>query len=335
MTTIQLQIDFFKTPLPDITNPDIGLRDIYLMLHDALKEANRHNLFADIRTGQILTLGQAIKDKSQEIDQCHYDNFLKNNEITPREEKELKLLWANYYRWVQDGNDPDLKALEKMSRKGFMEFTKSPPEVQAVVLNSSSNTIDRDEVRQLAKGFQAATSQVVPEIVREKFNHQELSSSTVVQLANSLEKLPEDSRTEFQEIITNSATVTAIVETTEACKQAAKAFAAAEKITTFEIAELSALIELAQPWDLSAELASTLTALQEVESLTARLHQRLAQLRNKAGEIQKNSEGRLYEFAKTILVFTNGEMLFPISDDLQIKLTLTNQADEPAINRGI
>jgi hypothetical protein len=136
-------------------------------------------------------------------------------------------------------------SINNFSKRAFVETAKASPEVQKLVSEAAQkgDRITRREVKQLSDEWTAMSSELLPEIVKEKATEGALPARHLAPLVKELEKLPDSHLEEIQkEIIASPDIDTVKLMTTEA-RNLAKYLDAAAQVQT--IRESTVDVEMA------------------------------------------------------------------------------------------
>ena len=116
--------------------------------------------------------------------------------------KDRELSKSQAYAWIELANSADTllengelspSALNKFSKRAFVETAKSAPEVQQLVTDAAErgDRITRREVKQLSDEWLAMSSDLIPDEVKEQAASGATPPRFIAPLVKELEKLPE------------------------------------------------------------------------------------------------------------------------------------------------
>lgn len=294
----QLTLKFEQTlDLPDQSS-EFSIIDFFNRHHWAWRECDRGAIGISIAKGKILSNLKAWIDRRPQPDFIHYEQFLKDKGLTEARANKLINIYQVYYRWIKDGGDPNLQALERMTEDGFVLFTQAPIEVQTIAIDTDADRkIDKSVITDLNNQHQAKISLLLPEAVRSRVNNDEIPPKAIVPLVKNLAKLPETHREEFQQQLEDKPDQETIKNVALECKLAAKAIEAANRINGFEL-EFSKMLEEARGKGVVAldEVARILTWIAEVEHYEANLKAKLSQIQDKQKYFEFGSYGNYPTF---------------------------------------
>ena len=178
--------------LPDPEDEAVGDFDFQQRIDDAWIICDRFDLQTEIWRGRIL---RAVRDKEKKGGDGRGQGFL--NWLKDRE-----LSKSQAYAWIELANSADTllengelspSALNKFSKRAFVETAKSSPEVQQLVTDAAErgDRITRREVRQLSDEWMAMSSDLIPDEVKEQAASGATPPRFIAPLVREMEKLPE------------------------------------------------------------------------------------------------------------------------------------------------
>ncbi len=178
--------------LPDPEDEAVGDIDFQQRIDDAWTTCDRYDLQTEIWRGRIL---RAVRDKEKKGGDGRGQGFL--NWLKDRE-----LSKSQAYGWIELANSADTllengelsaTALNKFSKRAFVETAKSAPEVQQLVTDAAErgDRITRREVRQLSDEWLAMSSDLIPDEVKEQAASGATPPRFIAPLVKEMEKLPE------------------------------------------------------------------------------------------------------------------------------------------------
>jgi hypothetical protein len=178
--------------LPDPEDETVGDFDFQQRIDDAWVVCDRFDLQTEIWRGRIL---RAVRDKEKKGGDGRGQGFL--NWLKDRE-----LSKSQAYAWIELANSADTllengelspSALNKFSKRAFVETAKSAPEVQQLVTDAAErgDRITRREVKQLSDEWLAMSSDLIPDEVKEQAASGATPPRFIAPLVKELEKLPE------------------------------------------------------------------------------------------------------------------------------------------------
>ena len=188
--------------LPDPEDEAVGDFDFQQRIEDAWTICDKFDLQTEIWRGRIL---RAVRDKEKKGGDGRGQGFL--NWLKDRE-----LSKSQAYAWIELANSADTllengelssTALNKFSKRAFVETAKSPPEVQQLVTDAAErgDRITRREVRQLSDEWLAMSSDLIPDEVKEQAASGATPPRFIAPLVKEMEKLPEAHQIAIQQEI--------------------------------------------------------------------------------------------------------------------------------------
>lgn len=188
--------------LPDPEDEAVGDCDFQQRIDDAWIVCDRFDLQTEIWRGRIL---RAVRDREKKGGDGRGQGFL--NWL-----KERELSKSQAYNWIELANSADtllkngelsLAALNKFSKRAFVETAKSSPEVQQLVTDAAErgDRITRREVRQLSDEWLAMSSDLIPDEVKEQAASGATPPRFIAPLVKEMEKLPEAHQLAIQQEI--------------------------------------------------------------------------------------------------------------------------------------
>jgi hypothetical protein len=178
--------------LPNPEDENLSEHDFRLQVDHAWLVCDRFDLQTDIWRGRIL---RAIRDREKRSGDGRgtgFLNWLKDQEISKTQAYSLIELANSADTLVEAGQlEPD--AINRFSKRAFIETAQAAPEVQQMVTEAATRgeQITRREVRQLTEDWTAATSELVPPVLKEKVANNTIPTRYLAPLVKEMEKLPE------------------------------------------------------------------------------------------------------------------------------------------------
>lgn len=238
-TPVDLNFD-----LPDPEDEGIEELDFQEQLDAIWKVCDRFDLQTDIWRGRIL---RAIRDREKKGGDGRgtgFLNWLKHREITKSQAYALIQL-ANSADTLLEEGQLDPTTINNFSKRAFVETAKASPDVQRLVSEAAQNgdRITRREVKQLSDEWTAMSSELLPDIVKEKATEGSLPTRHLAPLVRELEKLPDSHIETIQKEVTNNPDVDTIKAMTSEARSLSKYLDAAAQVQTLKRATLD--IEMA------------------------------------------------------------------------------------------
>ncbi|HEY9859336.1 MAG TPA: hypothetical protein V6D16_07510, partial [Candidatus Obscuribacterales bacterium] len=166
-------------------------------------------------------------------------------------------------------------SVERFSKRAFVETAQSAPEVQQMVSDAArrGDRITRREVRQLSDEWTAMTSDLLPEVIKEKAAANSIPSRYLAPFVREMEKLPESHQAELRETVAESPDVDTLKQVTSEAKYLAKYLEAATNVQALnnESLDLEGALE-------EALRIGSLSATADLVNQAAQLEQTIAKL---------------------------------------------------------
>lgn len=225
--------------LPDPQDDQIQDSDFQHQIETAWQVCDRFDLQTDIWRGRIL---RAIRDREKRSGDGRgsgFLNWLKDREISKSQAYALIEL-ANSADTLLDSGDLDPASVECFSKRAFVETAQAAPPVQQMVSDAArrGERITRREVRQLADEWTAMSSDLLPEVVKEKAATNVIPSRYLAPLVRELEKLPPSHQTALQTEVATNPNLDTLKQTTAEARSLARYLAAAAQVQALESADL-------------------------------------------------------------------------------------------------
>jgi hypothetical protein len=181
----------FNLPDPeDEATPEL---DFQKQVESAWMLCDRFDLQTEIWRGRIL---RVVRDREKRGGENRGQGFLGWL-------KERELSKSQAYSWIELANSADRlladgalspDAIRNFSKRAFVETAKSSPEVQQLVSEAAErgDRITRREVRQLSEEWMAMSSDLLPDVVKEKATSGSVPTRYLAPLVKEMEKLPEN-----------------------------------------------------------------------------------------------------------------------------------------------
>lgn len=269
-TPVDLNFD-----LPDPEDEGIEEIDFQEQLDAIWKVCDRFDLQTDIWRGRIL---RAIRDREKKGGDGRgtgFLNWLKHREITKSQAYALIQL-ANSADTLLEEGQLDPTTINNFSKRAFVETAKASPDVQRLVSEAAQkgDRITRREVKQLSDEWTAMSSDLLPDVVKEKATDGSLPPRHLAPLVKELEKLPDSHLETIQKEVANNPDVDTIKAMTSEAKSLSKYLDAASQVQTLKRATLD--IEMALDEALRLECLNTAADLvkqaTQLEQTVAKLY---------------------------------------------------------------
>jgi hypothetical protein len=261
--------------LPDPDDPQIPEDEFLKQITTAWQVCDRFDLQTEIWRGRIL---RTVRDreKASETRGIGFLNWLKEHEITK----------SRAYSWIELADSADALLAEqnieadvvnRFSKRAFIETAQTAPEVQQMVVDAARNgdQITRRDVRQLTDEWTAMTSELLPEVVREKAAENVLPPRFLAPLVKEMQKLPPSHQQELQAAIAENPEVDTLKQVTTEARYLAKYLEAATQVQALsqaEILNLEVALEESLRVGCLNSTAELVNQAAQLEQLIAKLH---------------------------------------------------------------
>lgn len=287
VAALETPVDF-DFQLPDPEDEEIQEYDFQQQLDTVWKICDRFDLQTDIWRGRILRAVRDREKKGGDGRGTGFLNWLKNREITKSQAYALIQLANSADTLLAEGKlDPE--AINNFSKRAFVETAKSPPEVQRLVGEAaqSGDRITRREVKQLSDEWTAMTSELLPEVVKEKAAEGALPSRHLAPLVREMEKLPDSHLEAIQKEAAESPDVDTVKTLTTEARSLAKYLDAAAQVQTLRQApiDLEMALEEALRLDCLSTAADLVKQANQLEQTVGKLYTTWKRLANLADRL--------------------------------------------------
>ncbi|MEB3274755.1 MAG: hypothetical protein ACO4AI_10745 [Prochlorothrix sp.] len=271
-----LHLDF---TLPDPEDGDLSEHDFHHHIDQVWQVCDRFDLQTEIWRGRIL---RAVRDREKvggDSRGLGFGNWLKDREITKSRAYSLIELANSADRLLDEGHlDPT--TINQFSKRAFVEASQSAPEVQQLIGDAAKEAaregkrINRQQVKQLADEWTAITSDLLPEVVREKAAHHELPPKHLAPLVREMAKLPEIHQATIQAEVAENPNLDTLKHVTTEARYLARYLEAATQLRTLHDSDVDVeqALEEALRLDCLNLAADALAQAAQVEQAIAKFH---------------------------------------------------------------
>ncbi len=262
--------------LPDPEDQGLSENDFLVQVTSAWQVCDRFDLQTEIWRGRIL---RTIRDRERVSESNHgfgFLNWLKEHEISK----------SQAYSWIELADSADTlledqslepEVVNRFSKRAFIETAQASPEVQQMVTDAARNGdhITRREVRQLSDEWTAMTSELLPEVVREKAAANTLPPRFLAPLVKEMQKLPLLHQQEIHNAIAENPEVDTLKQVTAEARYLAKYLEAATQVQALsQTGELDLEVALEESLRLGclSSTAELVNQSAQLEQLIAKLH---------------------------------------------------------------
>lgn len=221
--------------LPDPQDDHLQDTEFRQQVESAWQVCDRFDLQTDIWRGRIL---RVIRDREKHAGNGRGSGFLKwlkDQEISKSQAYALIEL-ANSADKLLDSGYLDPTSVECFSKRAFVETAQAAPPVQQLVSEAArrGERITRREVRQLADEWTAISSDLLPEVVKEKAATNVIPTRYLAPLVRELEKLPPTHQIPLQTEVATNPDLDTLKQTTAEARSLARYLAAAAQVQALE-----------------------------------------------------------------------------------------------------
>lgn len=226
----------FDLSIPDPEDDTISIPDFMERIDQAWAVCDRFDLQTDIWRGRIL---RAVRDRERYGGSDHqgvgFLNWLKDHEITKSRAYQLIDLAGSADEMLEQGMI-DMPSVNRFSKRAFLETAQAPLEVQQMITDAARDgkKITRQQVKQIAEEWTAVTSDLLPEIVREKAASNNLPSRYLAPLVKEMEKLPESHQFTLHEEVEANPDIETIKQATQSARYLARYLESAAQVQTIQ-----------------------------------------------------------------------------------------------------
>lgn len=278
----------FNFALPDPEDETIREHEFQQQLDRLWKVCDRFDLQTNIWRGRIL---RAIRDREKQSGEGRgtgFLNWLKQREIGKTQAYDLIQL-ANSADTLLAEGQLDPQSINNFSKRAFVETAKADPEVQRLVSEAAQKGehITCREVRQLSDEWTAASSDLLPDALKEKAADGTIPPRHLSPLVKELEKLPDLHLDAIQKEVVESPNVDTVKILTASARSLAKYLDAAAQVQTIRQSsvDMEMALEEALRLDCLSTAADLVKQAAQLEQTVARLYGTWKRLGNLADRL--------------------------------------------------
>ncbi len=320
--------------LPDPEADDLSEVEFLSQVDQAWSVCERFDLQTEIWRGRIL---RRIRDRGKHHGQSRGSTFLqwlRERDISKSHAYGLIQLADSADELVIEGSlDP--ACVNNFSKHAFLATAKAAPPVQQLV-NSAANEgqrITRHQVKRLDDEFTAASSNLLPDEVRQRTQTQVLPTKVVAPLVKELARLPKEQQEQLRQELASAPELDAVKATTQIARSMAKVLEAALALHALGDSSLNldrAMGE-AQRLEVLGPLAETLRHAQQIEQAASRLNcswQRLADLHERLW-LESGNSPHLRQLLETLASLAGSPLRVSLGalggqDHRQVEITISS-----------
>jgi hypothetical protein len=261
--------------LPDPEDDLIPEAEFLQQVETAWQVCDRFDLQTEIWRGRIL---RAVRDREKRGGDGRgtgFLNWLKDREISKTQAYSLIELANSADMLLEEGHlEPE--DVNQFSKRAFVETAQSSPEVQQMVTDAArrGDRITRREVRQLSDEWTAMTSDLIPEVVKEKAANSTIPARYLAPLVREMEKLPEAHQVSLQAEVAGNPDVDTLKQVTAEARYLAKYLNAATNVQALnnEALDLESALEEALRVGCLNSTADLVNQASQLEQMIAKLY---------------------------------------------------------------
>jgi hypothetical protein len=261
--------------LPDPADDLIPEAEFLRQVETAWQVCDRFDLQTEIWRGRIL---RAVRDREKRGGDGRgtgFLNWLKDREISKTQAYSLIEL-ANSADMLLEEGQLEPEDVNQFSKRAFVETAQSSPEVQQMVTDAArrGDRITRREVRQLSDEWTAMSSDLIPEVVKEKAANSTIPTRYLAPLVREMEKLPEAHQVSLQAEVAGNPDVDTLKQVTAEARYLAKYLNAATNVQALnnETLDLESALEEALRVGCLNSTADLVNQASQLEQMIAKLY---------------------------------------------------------------
>ena len=303
--------------LPDPEADDLSEAEFLGQVDQAWSVCDRFDLQTEIWRGRIL---RRVRERGKHHGQSRGNTFLqwlRERDISRSHAYGLIQLADSADELVIEGSlDP--ACVNNFSKQAFLATAKAAPPVQQLV-NSAANggqRITHHQVKRLDDEFTAASSNLLPDEVRQRTQAQVLPTKVVAPLVKELARLPKEQQEQLRQELASTPELDAVKATTQTARSMAKVLEAALAVNTLRggLLNLDKAMGEAQGLEVLGLLAETLRHAQQIERAASQLNcswQRLGDLHERLW-LESSSSPHLRQLLETLESLSASPMQVPL-----------------------
>ncbi len=275
--------------VPDPDDDQINDYEFQQQIDQAWQICDRLDLQTDILRGKIL---RAVRDREKTLGEDRgtgFLNWLKDREISKSHAYNLIELANSADQMLADGY-LEAEDVNYFTKRAFVETAQAAGPVQQMISDSAKqgNKITRREVRQLSDEWTAMSSDLLPEVMREKAANQTIPARYLAPLVKQMEKLPEIHQVALREAVAENPDMDTLKQVTAEAKYLARYLESAQQVKRLSETNL----DLEQALEEALRLGC-LNSTAELVNQAAQMEQLIAKLYGTWRRINQLSD-RLY-----------------------------------------
>ncbi len=324
--------------LPDPEDEEIQEHDFQQQLDNFWQLCERFDLQTEIWRGRIL---RSIRDREKKgVDGrgTGFMNWLKQREISKTQAYALIQLANSADSLIADGQlDPS--SINNFSKRAFVDTAKSAPEVQKLISDAahSGDRITRREVKQLSDEWTAMSSDLLPDVLKEKATDGSLPTRHLAPLVKELEKVPDVHLEALQKEAIATPDVDTVKYLTTSARNLSKYLDSAAKVQTLKAFPLDIELALEEALRLdclntAADLLKQATQLEQCVAKLFTTWKRLGTLSDRLYVDTGASTPNLRSLLTAIESLTQEVIEIPLDDEGEktVRLRIMTDSEQPS-----
>ncbi|NBQ18279.1 MAG: hypothetical protein EB123_03515 [Synechococcaceae bacterium WBB_32_011] len=261
--------------LPDPARDDLSSMEFHARLEQAWELCDRFDLQTEIWRGRILGSVRDREKRGGEGRGAGFLQWLREREISKTRAYGLIQLSESADSLVGGGLLQET-SVNNFSKRAFLETAQADPEVQQLISEAANEgqQITRTQVRRLSDEYSSATSELLPQVIRERTQQNLLPPKLVAPLVRELARLPEAQQQDLRRVLKEEPEIERIKDVTLTARWLTKAAEAglAVRALQHESINLEKAMQEAQRLDMLGLVADVVGQAQQLEQAVLKLH---------------------------------------------------------------
>ncbi|NBO28211.1 MAG: hypothetical protein EB070_06170 [Synechococcaceae bacterium WBA_2_066] len=261
--------------LPDPARDDLSSMEFHARLEQAWELCDRFDLQTEIWRGRILSSVRDREKRGGEGRGAGFLQWLREREISKTRAYGLIQLSESADSLVGGGLLQET-SVNNFSKRAFLETAQADPEVQQLISEAANEgqQITRTQVRRLSDEYSSATSELLPQVIRERTQQNLLPPKLVAPLVRELARLPEAQQQDLRRVLKEEPEIERIKDVTLTARWLTKAAEAglAVRALQHESINLEKAMQEAQRLDMLGLVADVVGQAQQLEQAVLKLH---------------------------------------------------------------
>ena len=261
--------------LPDPGRDDLSSMEFHARLEQAWELCDRFDLQTEIWRGRILGSVRDREKRGGEGRGAGFLQWLREREISKTRAYGLIQLSESADSLVGGGLLQET-SVNNFSKRAFLETAQADPEVQQLISEAANEgqQITRTQVRRLSDEYTSATSELLPQVIRERTQQNLLPPKVVAPLVRELARLPEAQQEDLRRVLKEEPEIERIKDVTLTARWLTKAAEAglAVRALQHESIDLEKAMQEAQRLDMLGLVSDVVGQAQQLEQAVLKLH---------------------------------------------------------------